>query len=239
MSGLLLRNIVKNFGSVHVLQGLSIDIAPGSVVAFVGDNGAGKSTLLRLIAGNLKPDSGEIYLGDTLLSALAQNDIRNAGIEMVFQDLALAPQQDIITNIFLGREICGPFGVLDRRAMKMQAEKVLSRLGITLPSLSMPVGKLSGGQQQAVAVARSLLFDPKILILDEPTAALAAREVDMVLSIIREQKKRGLTVILVSHRLNDVLAVADRIITLKHGAVFRDRAMPGPTLAQIVEDIIS
>jgi simple sugar transport system ATP-binding protein len=222
---LQLHNVAKSFGSLDVLQGIDLDIAPGSVTAIVGDNGAGKSTLLKIMARNLAPDAG------TLASI--------GSIEMVFQDLALAPQQDVTANLFLGREICGPFGFLRRGVMRAKAAEALKALGITIASLDTPVGKLSGGQRQAVAIARALMFNPKILILDEPTAALAAREVQMVLDLIRAQKKAGLTVILVSHRLNDVLEVADRIVTLKHGKIFRDRAMPGVTLAQIVQDITS
>ena len=157
---------------------------------------------------------------------------------MVYQDLALAPQQDVVTNFFMGREKIGHFGFLKRGAMRAQVQAKLAELGIQIEDLSRPVGFLSGGQQQAVAIARALLFNPQTLLLDEPTAALAVREVERVLDLIRRQRAAKRIIILVSHRLNDVLAVSDRIVVLKHGRVVADAAAASVTLGQVVEKIV-
>jgi ABC-type sugar transport system ATPase subunit len=240
MSGLTLNNISKSFGSVDVLKNISTHFDDGQVTAIVGDNGAGKSTLLKLLAGIHSPDTGTISLGKEELIKLPAAEHRQRGIEMVYQDLAVAKQHDVVTNLYLGRETtCTWFGFLNRKTMRKNAGAELGRLGIKIPDLSKPVGLLSGGQQQAVAIARAVLFNPKVLLLDEPTAALAAREVEQVLDLIHQQKQQGRAVILVSHRLNDVFAVADRIVVMKQGSIKIDMVTTATTLTQVVEHIVS
>ncbi len=236
---LALTNISKSFGPVQVLQNISLTFLPGQVTAIVGDNGAGKSTLLKLMAGIHEPDSGTVRLNDTELTKRPASEHRQRGIEMVYQDLALAPQQDVVTNLWLGREIVSSwFGFLKRKTMGQKAKEELDRLGIHIPDLHRPAGLLSGGQQQAIAIARAVLFDPKVLLLDEPTAALAAREVQQVLDLIRKEKEQGRIVILVSHRLNDVFAVADRIVVMKQGSITNDTSTADTTLTEVVENIV-
>lgn len=236
---LVLQNIAKSFGSLEVLKGISTSFTHGTVTALVGDNGAGKSTLLKILAGIHQPTGGSVTLNGTNITTNTAESHRAAGIEMVFQDLALAKQQDVVTNLFMGREVTGPFGLLRRGEMRATAATELQKLGITIPDLHKPIGLLSGGQQQAVAIARAAMFNPQVLLLDEPTAALAAREVEQVLALIRQQKAAGRIIILVSHRLNDVFAVADRIIVLKHGAMAADTPAANTTLAQTVERIVA
>lgn len=237
---LTLNNISRSFGSLDVLQNVTAEFTGGKITALVGDNGAGKSTLLKIMAGALAPSSGDIKLNDENIAGLTPAHHRARGIEMVYQDLALAKQHDVVANLFLGREIACPFtGLLKFKQMREKAAELLAATGITIQRLDAPVGNLSGGQQQAIAIARALLFQPKILLLDEPTAALAAKEVDMVLGILRKQRENGLIIILVSHRLNDVLAVSDNILTLKHGHIFSNRQTRDTNLAEIVQDIVS
>jgi ABC-type sugar transport system ATPase subunit len=236
---LVLQNIYKHFDRVEVLRDVSLGFEPGTVTAIVGDNGAGKSTLLKIVAGILAPSAGNISFDENAVTALSANARRSLGIEMVYQDLALASQQDVVTNLFMGREQIGPFGLLKREAMRTRAQNKLNELGIEIKNISQRVSLLSGGQQQAVAIARALLFDPQVLLLDEPTAALAVREVERVLEIIRRQRAASRIVILVSHRLNDVFAVADRIVVLKHGQVAADNLTAQVTLSQVVEKIVS
>ncbi|MDR3423475.1 MAG: ATP-binding cassette domain-containing protein [Alphaproteobacteria bacterium] len=239
MSGLRLENITKSFGAIQVLQPMTLAFKAGQVTAIVGDNGAGKSTLLKVMAGIHKPNAGAIYLDDKLLTNLSAADHRACGVEMVYQDLALAKQQNVVANLFLGREqtrTC--FGFLNRTAMAERAKNELNRLGISIADLNTPVGMLSGGQQQAVAIARAALFEPKVLLFDEPTAALAAREVGQVLDLIRQQKEQGRIVILVSHRLNDVFAVADRIVVMKQGRLISDTPTAATSMSKVVENIV-
>jgi ABC-type sugar transport system ATPase subunit len=238
MSSLVTRSLSKQFGSLEVLRNVSLEFNPGTVTALVGDNGAGKSTLLKTLAGIYQPNSGEVALGDTIFSAASAETHRLAGIEMVYQDLALAKEHDVTTNLFLGRELAMRGGFLKRRSMREAATTILETLGIRIKNLQCKVGTLSGGQQQAIAIARAVLFNPKVLLLDEPTAALAAREVDRVLELIRQQRAQGRIIILVSHRLNDVFAVADRIIVLKHGQVFSDDPAAALTLTSVVTRIV-
>lgn len=238
MSELRLNSVVKSFGATTVLQGISASFQNGTVTAIVGDNGAGKTTLCKTIAGVYHPDTGDITLGDTNLAHMEPHETRVAGIEMIYQDLALAKQHDVVSNLYFGREKTGLFGWLDRKAMAQEGQVVLDEMGINIKSKRMPVGLLSGGQQQAVAIARALLFSPKVLIMDEPTAALAAREIGHILELIKKLKERGLIVILISHRLNDVFEVSDRIITLRSGQLVADKLVQETTMQEVVAQIV-
>jgi fructose transport system ATP-binding protein len=212
------RDLVKTFGHVVGLAGVSLQLYPGEVLAIIGDNGAGKSTLIKCLSGALTPDSGEICLDGARVDFRSPVDARRAGIETVFQNLAVAPALDIASNLYLGREVRrrGLLGsvlrLLDSRGMRNDARDHLQALGIaTVQDMSQKVETLSGGQRQAVAVARAARFGSKVIILDEPTAALGVRESGQVLQLIRELRSRSLPVILISHNMPQVFEVADRI----------------------------
>ena len=242
MTLLELDNVRKRFGTVEALRGVSLRVDAGEVVALVGDNGAGKSTLMKTITGVHRPDDGAIRFQGQDITALAPGAIRARGIEMIYQDLALARQQDVAANIFLGREpirrLLGLVPVIDRRRIDAEAERMIRRLGARLPSVHYEVGLLSGGQQQSVAIARALTFDPRLVIMDEPTAALAVREVEHVLDLIRELRRQGIAVILISHRLTDVFAVAERIVALRQGTVIADERTAATTMQDVVAHIV-
>jgi fructose transport system ATP-binding protein len=212
------RKIVKTFGRVVGLDGVDLKLYPGEVLAVIGDNGAGKSTLIKCLTGAYIPDAGEMLLDGEPVVFKRPQDARDAGIETVYQTLAVAPALDITSNLYLGREFRrkGPLGsvlrMLDKSGMKDAASKSMADLGIgTIQNMSQAVETLSGGQRQAVAVARSAAFATKLVILDEPTAALGVRETGQVLKLIEEVKNRGLPVILISHNMPNVFEVADRI----------------------------
>jgi ABC-type sugar transport system ATPase subunit len=243
MSLLELSNVQKHFGPVQALAGVTFAIDGGEVVGLVGDNGAGKSTLMKTITGVHVPDAGTIRFDGTLLNGREPGEIRALGVEMIYQDLALARMQDVASNIFLGREptrrVFGtPLRMIDRACIEREAEAMIRKLGARLPSVQYIVGQLSGGQQQSVAIARALTFNPKLVIMDEPTAALAVREVEHVLDLIRELKRQGIAVILISHRLNDVFAVCDRIIALRQGKVVADEAVARTSMNDVVAHIV-
>ena len=212
------RNLVKRYGRVTALSGSDLELYPGEILAVIGDNGAGKSSLIKALSGALVPDTGEIWLDGERVNFRTPMDARTAGIETVYQTLAVAPGLDIADNLFLGREIRKPgplgsvFRMLDRKQMRSEAERHMSELGIaTLQNIGQAVESLSGGQRQGVAVARSAAFGSKVVILDEPTAALGVKEGNRVLQLIRDVRDRGLPVILISHNMPHVFEVADRI----------------------------
>ncbi|MBT2555376.1 ATP-binding cassette domain-containing protein [Arthrobacter sp. ISL-5] len=212
------RNLVKTFGRVVGLDGVSLDLYPGEVLAIIGDNGAGKSTLIKCLTGAEIPDSGELKVSGQPVHFKRPQDARVHGIETVYQNLAVSPALDVASNLFLGREerLPGPLGkifrVLDTKGMRRKAKEELTRLGIsTLQDVTVPVENLSGGQRQAVAVARAAAFGSKVVVLDEPTAALGVRESNQVLQLVRDLRDRGLPVILISHNMPHVFDVADRI----------------------------
>ncbi|GAA3383564.1 ATP-binding cassette domain-containing protein [Cryptosporangium minutisporangium] len=212
------RGLVKTFGRVVGLDGVDLDLYPGEVLAIIGDNGAGKSTLIKCLTGALVPDAGELRIDGQPVQFRRPQDARAAGIETVYQTLAVAPALDIASNLFLGRERRRPgvlgsvFRMLDKKGMRDAAGTALSDLGIgTLQNMAQPVETLSGGQRQAVSVARAAAFGSKVIVLDEPTAALGVKESNQVLRMIQEVRARGLPTILISHNMPHVFEVADRI----------------------------
>jgi D-xylose transport system ATP-binding protein len=219
---LQLEGISKQFGPVQALDRVDFAVTAGEVVGLVGDNGAGKSTLVKTIAGINAPDTGTIRFDGEEVSINRPQDAVALGIATVYQDLALCDNLDVVANLFLGRELHAP-GIgrvsrqLDEVAMEHQTAELLSNLAVTIPSLRSEVGTLSGGQRQQVAVARSLLGEPKIVMLDEPTAALGVPQTKLVLELIHKLKERGLGVVVISHNLADVFQVADRIFVLRLG----------------------
>ncbi|MET4066712.1 D-xylose transport system ATP-binding protein [Bradyrhizobium sp. S3.2.6] len=212
---LSLRGISKSFGAVSALTNIDLDVHAGEVVALVGDNGAGKSTLVKILAGVHLPDSGTItFCGEIVVLDDPAASLR-LGIATVFQDLALCENLDVVANIFLGREL-DPWR-LDEVAMEIRAWTLLNELSARIPSVREPVASLSGGQRQTVAIARSLLLEPKLILLDEPTAALGVAQTAEVLDLIERVRDRGLAVVMISHNMEDVRAVADRIVVLRLG----------------------
>ncbi len=242
MSLLQLADIQKSFGSVDVLHDIEFNVSAGQVIGLVGDNGAGKSTLMKIITGIYSADKGSIRFKDQDITALNPGERRALGIEMIYQDLALARQQDVASNIFLGREprktVLGMPWFVDRRTMQSEAARMIDRLGASLPSITRPVGTFSGGQQQTVAIARALTFNPSLVIMDEPTAALAVKEVQSVLNLIRQLKEQGIAVILISHRLNDVLSVTDQIVVLRQGRKVDSLNTADITMNTLVSSIV-
>lgn len=212
------RGLVKRYGRVTALDAADFDLYPGEILAVIGDNGAGKSSLIKAISGAITPDEGEIRLDGALVAFRSPMEARDAGIETVYQNLALSPALSIADNMFLGREIrrAGPLGkwlrMLDRSAMEKRARAMLSELGLmTIQNIGQAVETLSGGQRQGVAVARAAAFGSRVVIMDEPTAALGVKESRRVLELILDVKKRGLPIVLISHNMPHVFEVADRI----------------------------
>lgn len=215
-------SITKTFGSVTALDGVDLDVRRGEVLALVGDNGAGKSTLVKVLSGVHGADSGTIELDGQVVEFHSPLEARELGVDTAYQDLALAPDLSSTGNLFLGREICRPgilgrLGFLDHRRMEAEAEALLQRLAINIPTLQDAVGNLSGGQQQSVAVARAIAGASKVVIMDEPTAALGVAQTRHVLDLIKRVRDSGTSVVLVSHNMTDVLEVSDRIVVLRLG----------------------
>ena len=217
------RNVVKRYGHVTALDGANLELRAGEVLAVIGDNGAGKSTMVKVLCGAVVPDQGEVLLDGVPVHFQSPLDPRKRGIETVYQDLAVAPALDIATNLFLGREIrCrgilgSCFRLLDKRRMKTEAQKEMAELKFRLPSIDSAVEDLSGGQRQGVAVARAAIFARRLVIMDEPTAALGVRESGEVLNLIRTIRDRGLPVLLISHNMPHVFELADRIHIMRLG----------------------
>ncbi|WP_329239899.1 ATP-binding cassette domain-containing protein [Actinoallomurus sp. NBC_01490] len=230
-----LVGINKSFGAVHVLHDVHLAVQPGQVTALVGDNGAGKSTLIKCIAGIHPIDSGSIMFEGRPVSVSSPKDAAALGIEIVYQDLALADNLDITQNMFLGRERRKGI-VLDEASMEQSARETLARLSVrTVKSVRQQVASLSGGQRQTVAIAKAVLWESKVVILDEPTAALGVAQTRQVLDLVRRLAETGHGVILISHNMNDVFEVADRITTLYLGRVAADVARSDVTHSQVVE----
>ncbi|GAA1007912.1 ATP-binding cassette domain-containing protein [Streptomyces thermogriseus] len=213
---LALRGVSKRFGAVQALTDVELEVHAGEVVALVGDNGAGKSTLIKTIAGVHPIDEGVIEWEGKPVQINKPNDAQNLGIATVYQDLALCDNIDVVGNLFLGREIRRR-GVLDEVEMERRSRELLDTLSIRIPSVRIPIASLSGGQRQVVAIARSMLGDPKLVILDEPTAALGVEQTAQVLDLVERLRERGHAVILISHNMADVKAVADKVAVLRLG----------------------
>lgn len=227
----------KRFGAVVALEDVSIEVAPGEIAGLVGDNGAGKSTLIKIVSAVTRADTGSIEFDGSPVSFASPAEARAAGIETVYQDLALAGNMTVWANIFLGRErFVKPrlLRVLDKRGMAASAEEMLRRFRMNVPPIDAPVGALSGGQRQAIAIARAAAWKSKLIIMDEPTAALGVGETRAVEEVILELRARGFALLIVSHNLDQVFRLADRIWVLRRGRMIADRARTAATPDEIV-----
>jgi simple sugar transport system ATP-binding protein len=236
------RNLSKHFGAVRALDNCSMTVHPGEVVALAGDNGAGKTTMIKAISGVYPPSSGEILIEGNPVSFSSPQEARALGIETIYQDLALADNLTIGANIFLGREpmkkMFGVLPVLDRKAMAQAAAETMAKLDFHVKRLDAPVSNFSGGQRQAVAIGRAVYWNAKILIMDEPTAALGVPEQRKVISLIKSLKAQGRGVIFISHNLQDIFAVSDRIVVLRRGVVAGERKIAETNHDEVVKLMI-
>jgi ABC-type sugar transport system ATPase subunit len=236
---LRITNLTKRFGGLTAVNSVSLDVNVGEVIGLLGDNGAGKSTLIKMISGVYQPDDGEMFFAGQKVDFTTPREARDMGIETIYQDLALAENLDVGANIFLGREILrsylgGLIKTVDRNKMREESVKALDRLNIRLPSLTQQVLNLSGGQRQAVAIARSIYWNAKMMIMDEPTAALGVSEQRKVLRLVKTLSAQGVPVIIISHNMQDVFAVATRIIVMRRGKKVGERMTNQTTPDEIV-----
>jgi simple sugar transport system ATP-binding protein len=242
--GIEATGLAKAFGHVQALVSATLSVHRGEVVALFGDNGAGKSTLLKCICGVLHPDAGVIKIDGQPVALSSVRDAQRLGIDVVFQDLALAPELTVAENIFLGHELYRErfprwLGVLDRRLMERRADGVLRSLGIHLPSLDEPVKSLSGGQRQAVAIARATMWARSAILFDEPTAALGARQSEIVMQLVRRIAGQGLAVLVISHDIPRMLSAADRLVVMRHGSTVWESPAKGVEVADVVTQMVS
>lgn len=232
----------KHFGGLVAVDNVSLEVYPGEVIGLVGDNGAGKSTLIKMISGVYHPDGGKIFLAGQEANFGTPMEARKQGIETIYQDLALCENLDAAVNIFLGREPMqrqlGLFNVVNRKYMLSESESVLSQLDIHIPNLQRPMRQMSGGQRQAVAIARAVYWNARLMIMDEPTAALAVAEQRKVYELVRTLREQNVPVIIISHNLQDVFAVADRIVVMRRGRKVGERMTKETTSDEIVSLMI-
>ncbi len=221
-----LRGATKRYGAVEALTGVDLDVAQGDVLGICGDNGAGKSTLIRIISGAQEPSAGTMSVRGVEVRFRSPHDAYAAGIATIYQDLALSPSLAIWQNVFLGAELTR-FGLLDKARMRTDAASYMARLGVSISDMDAPVANLSGGQRQAVAISRALRWNAELIVMDEPTAALGVKATAQVLDLIRRLKADGKTIILVSHNMADVVAVASRVAIFKSGRKVIDRPVAG------------
>ena len=212
-----IKDLSIAFGGIKAVDQASVDLFPGEVVAILGHNGAGKSTLIKVLSGAYKRDGGQIFVNGEEADINNPRDAKQYGIETIYQTLAVADNVDAAANLYLGREILTSFGTLDDGAMEAEARKVMGRLNPNFQRFKEPVSKLSGGQRQSVAIARAILFNARILIMDEPTAALGPQETEQVSELIQQLKKEGIGIFLISHDIHDVFDLADRVAVMKNG----------------------
>jgi D-xylose transport system ATP-binding protein len=235
-----LRDVSKSYGGVQALANVSISLLPGEVVGLVGDNGAGKSTLVKVASGVVQPDQGSMYIDGEPVHIKGPADAAAAGIAVIYQDLALSDNLNVPANLFLGRELAplSQLGFLDEATMEKMARELLSELNVgAIRNLNIPVGRLSGGQRQTIAIARSLLGHPQVVLLDEPTAALGVPQSQQVLLTVRKLATRGLALMMISHNIADVFNVCDRIVVLRLGRIVADLRTPETTPEAVVAAI--
>ena len=233
-----MRGVSKSFGAIKALQRVDLELNHGEVLGLVGDNAAGKSTLVKILSGVYAPDEGEIFMQGQKVEFASPADSRSLGIEMIYQDLAIVPNLSIAGNIFLGRERVKSFlgiKILDKRKMIEESQQAVGRLDVDIHSTKLVSAGLSGGQQQAVAVGRAVFFNPRVIIMDEPTAALSVKGIKKVLELVKELKKRSISIILISHRLPNIFAVTDRIIILRTGRRVGERITKDTTPEEIID----
>ena len=237
-----MREISKYFGAVEALRRVSLTVHEGEVIGLVGDNAAGKSTLMKVLSGVHAPDAGQVLMDGHEVHFKSPMEARAAGIEMVYQDFALVPELSVMQNIYLGREVLGQGlgrGFLDKRSMAEGASALIDRLGLRVPPVDTPVRAISGGQQQAVAIARATAFDARLVIMDEPTANLGASAIEKVRQVIGRLKEHGVSVIVISHRLEDIITTADRAVVLKHGQLVGERLVAESDSDEILHMIVA
>jgi len=237
-----MRNIYKKFGNVNALNGVDLSLNKGEVLGLVGDNAAGKSTLCKILSGAYRPTSGGIIINNCEVNFDSPADAKNNHIEMVYQDLSLCNSIDVAGNLFLGREMHKYiFGLklLDKNKMHSSSAKILKDLSIKVSSTKIKVEYLSGGQRQSIAIGKAVSFDPKVLIMDEPTSALAVAEVKAVLELIKTVSFKGVSVIFITHRLQDIFKVCDRVMVMYEGRKVADKLINETTLQDLVELIVS
>jgi len=233
-----MRHISKAFGAVRALNDVNLRLHPGEILGLVGDNSAGKSTLMKILTGAYHRDSGEVLVGGAATNFKSPHESRGAGIEMIYQDFALCGNMDVGQNIFLGRWPRKSLFV-DRRTMYAEADKVLKRLKVDVNSVYQRVESLSGGRQQSVAIARAISFEPRVVILDEPTANLSVMATERLLETMLELKKHNVAQIIISHRLQDIFAVGDRVMVLKRGENVGERLIRQSSEQEVLEVIVS
>ena len=233
-----LKDISIAFGGIKAVDRVSVDLHPGEVVGLLGHNGAGKSTLIKCLSGAYKADAGDVYINGKKVVINNPRDARGHNIETIYQTLAFADNLDAASNLFLGREIIGPGGFLDDSKMEAETRKIMGRLNPNFTKFSEPVSALSGGQRQSVAIARAVYFDAKILIMDEPTAALGPQESEMVAELIQELKKQGLGIFLIEHDIHNVMKLCDRASVMKNGKLVGTERVADVTEDDILSMII-
>ena len=233
-----LKDISNACGGIKAVDQVSVNLYPGEVVGLLGHNGAGKSTLIKCLSGAYKADSGEVYINGQKVTINNPRDARDQNIETIYQTLALADNLDAASNLFLGRELIGPRGFLDESRMEAETRKIMARLNPNFQKFNVPVSALSGGQRQSVAIARAVYFDAKILIMDEPTAALGPQETEMVAELIQELKKQGLGIFLIEHDIHNVMKLCDRASVMKNGLLVGTERVEDVTEDDILSMII-
>jgi len=239
-----MKNICKHFGGVEALKDIDLTLYEGEVLGLVGDNGAGKSTLIKILAGAIPADKGEIFFRGKKVDIRGPKDSRELGIETVYQDLALIDNLDVPANVFIGREVKRQklgrvFNIMNLKKMEETTRRLLDQLEIIVKSLRERVRNLSGGQRQSVAIAKAIFFNAKVLIMDEPTAALAVEETAKVFNLVRRLRDRGVSITYISHNINDILEISDRIVVLKTGKFVGVRKKEETTKDEVVKMIIS